>query len=119
MKQEQAKTALTFDFTFKPVKTPRKTIRIEEPLEEFRILNFVNDNASICKIYFDNEDALKPFVNHLQPSTVYEVFSADNDAPFANILVFEKKGIVNYTVKATILNVEQRKIEKTNNNSLI
>ena len=90
MKQEQAKTALTFDFTFKPVKTPRKTIRIEEPLEEFRILNFVNDNASISKIYFDNEDALKPFVNHLQPSTVYEVFSADNDAPFLTYLVWDR-----------------------------
>ena len=98
MKQQQQPTAtISFDFTFRPVKTPRKTIQLEEHLKDFRILNFVNHNASICKIYFENEDALRPFLKHLSPN-LYDIYSAENE-PFATILIFQKNNVLNYTVK--------------------
>ncbi len=120
MKQQQKNTAaVSFDFTFKPIKTPRKSILFEAPLQEFKILNFVNGDASICKIYIENDDALKPFLEYLQPSNVYDVYCLDNPKPFASVLVFQKNNIINYTVKSTIMNIETKKIEKQNNNNLI
>ena len=112
--QQQPTAKISFDFTFRPITTPRKTIQLEEHLKEFRILNFVNHNASICKIYIDNDDALKPFLKYLDPNQLYDVYALDSDKPFAIILLFVKNNIVNYTVKSTILNIEQKKIEKQN-----
>ena len=117
MKQQQQPTAtISFDFTFRPVKTSRKTILLEEHLKDFRILNFVNDNAnaSICKIYFENEDALRPFLKHLSPN-LYDVYSVENEL-IATILIFQKNNVLNYTVKSTILNIENIKIEKQKQN---
>lgn len=119
MKQQQQNPAIFFDFSFKPVKASYKKIQLEAPLKEFKIMNFINGNASICKIYIDNDDALKPFLNHLQPSTRYDVFALDSVTPFCNVLVFQKNNILNYTVKTTILNIETKKIEKQENSNLI
>ena len=120
MKTQQQTTAnVSFDFSFKPVKTPRKAVLLEAPFKEFQILNFINGNASICKIYIDNEDALKPFLKYLPAPNVYDVYCLDNEKPFACVLVFEKNNVINYTVKTTILNIENKKIEKQNNNNLI
>jgi len=115
MKQQQQPTAkISFDFTFRPITTPRKTIRLEEHLKNFRILNFVNNNVSICKIYIENDDVLKPFLNQLPINNLYNVYAQDNDEPFATILIFQKNNVLNYTVKSTILNIENIKIEKQN-----
>jgi len=115
MKQQQQPTAtISFDFTFKPITTPRKTIQLEASQKEFQILNFINGTASISKIYINNEDALKPFLKYLEPNKIYDVYALDSDIPFATILLFVKNNIVNYTVKSTILNIEQKKIEKQN-----
>lgn len=120
MKPQQQTTAdVSYDFSFKPVKSPRKAVLLEAPSEEFRILNFTNGNASICKIYLDNDDALKPFLKYLPAPNVYDVYCLDNPKPFASVLVFEKNNVLNYTVKTTILNIETKKIEKQNNNNLI
>ena len=120
MKQQQKNTAaVSFDFSFKPVKTPRKTIRLEAPLKEFQVINFVNGESSICKIYIENDDALKPFLKYLQPANKYDVYSLDSAESFASILVFEKNNILNYTVKTTTLNVVNKKIEKQQNTNLI
>ena len=121
MKQQQKNTAavVSFDFSFKPVKTPCKTIRLEAPLKEFQVINFINENASICKIYIENDDALKPFLKYLEPANRYDVYSLDNAESFASILVFEKNNVLNYTVKTTILNVVNKKIEKQQNSNLI
>jgi len=121
MKQQQKNTAavVSFDFSFKPVKTPCKTIRLEAPLKEFQAINFVNGESSICKIYIENNDALKPFLKYLEPANRYDVYSLDNAESFASILVFEKNNVLNYTVKTTILNVVNKKIEKQQNSNLI
>ena len=120
MKPEQQTTAnVSFDYSFKPVKTPRKSILLEAPMKEFQIFNFINGNASICKIYFENEDALKPFLKYLPAPNVYDIYVLDNNEPLASVLVFEKNNIINYTVKSTILNIETKKIEKQANNNLI
>ena len=111
---QQKKATISFDFTFRPVKTSRKTIRLEEHLKNFRILNFVNNNVSICKIYIENDDVLKPFLNQLPVNNLYNVYALDNDEPFATILIFQKNNVLNYTVKSTILNIENIKIEKQN-----
>ena len=117
MKQQQQPIAtISFDFTFRPVKPSRKKILLEEHLKDFRILNFVNHNASICKIYIENDDVLKPFLNQLPINNLYNVYALDNDEPFATILIFQKNDVVNYTVKSTILNIENIKIEKQNQN---
>lgn len=114
--QQQTTIAVSYDYSFKPVKTPCKSILLEAHLKEFKILNFVNGSASICKIYIDNDDALKPFLKYLQPSTRYDVYCLDNPKPFASVLIFEKNNVLNYTVKSTILNIETVQIEKQNNN---
>ena len=117
MQQQQQKTAaVNFDFIFKPVKTKNKSIRFEALLKEFRILNFINGKNYICKIYINNGDVLKPFLNQLSANTLYDVYALDHDDPFAEILIFQKNNILNYTVKSTTLNIETITIEKQNSN---
>jgi len=118
-KQQKTTAAVSFDFSFKPVKTPCKTIQLEAPLKDFQVVNFINENVSICKIYIDKDDALKPFLKFLSPANRYDVYSLDNAEPFASILVFEKNNVLNYTVKTTILNVVNKKIEKQQTSNLI
>ena len=116
MQQQQQKTvAINFDFIFRPVKTKNKSIKLEASLREFRILNFVNGIASISKIYINNDDVLKPFLYQLPINNLYDVYALDNDDPFATVLIFQKNNTVNYTVKSTVLNIENIKIEKQNN----
>ena len=117
MKQQQQPTsAISFDFTFKPISTPRKKILFQANLKDFRIVNFVNHNASICKIYIENNDVVKPYLNQLPINNLYDIYTLDNDDPIATVLIFQKNNIVNYTVKTTTLNIETITIEKQNSN---
>ena len=113
--QKQTQKTVSFDYIFTPIKTRNKSIRFEASLKEFRILNFVNGTASISKIYFNNDDVLKPFLNQLSANTLFDIYTLDNEEPIATILTFQKNNIINYTVKSTILNIENIKIEKQNN----
>ena len=115
-KQTQKTVAVNFDFIFTPIKTRNKSIRFNASLKEFRILNFVNGSASITKIYFNNDDVLKPFLNQLPVNTLFDIYTLDNEEPIATILTFQKNNIINYTVKSTVLNIENITIEKQNTN---
>jgi len=114
--QKQTQKTVSFDYIFTPIKTRNKSIRFEASLKEFRILNFVNGTASISKIYFNNDDVLKPFLNQLSANTLFDIYTLDNEEPIATILTFQKNNIINYTVKSTTLNIENIKIEKQNSN---
>ena len=113
--QKQTQKTVSFDYIFTPIKTRNKSIRFEASSKEFRILNFVNGSASISKIYFNNDDVLKPFLNQLSANTLFDIYTLDNEEPIATILTFQKNNIINYTVKSTTLNIENIKIEKQNN----
>ena len=118
MNQQQKTTAaVAFEYSFKPIKTPCKRILLEVPLKELQLFNFVSGTASICKIYIDEDDALKQFLKHL-PTGRYDVYALDDADPFANILVFDKNG-VNYTVKSTRLNINTVKMDKQQKNNLV